>query len=155
MKSIETLRAIPVLVALLVTPTFAAEMSPSNVPIISGGIGFDDQQFVAAREREYNLKLLFTLNEGNYISDVDVVIQDAGGRTLAQHETSGPFMLAKLPSGSYNVVATYEGKRQTRRVNVGAGLRTEQFRWPSNPSTDFPAQKDIVDPPRDVTAGRF
>ena len=83
------------------------------------------------------------------------MIQDASGRTVAQHEAQGPFMLAKLPGGTYNVVATYEGKQQARRINVAGGLKTEHFRWPSNPSTDFPAQSDVVDPPRDVTAGRF
>ena len=170
MRAMKTLRMIPVLVAVLAMPAFAADKmrmdsssdragmsssSGSSVPIVSGGIGFDSQQAVAAREREYNLKLLFTLNEGNYVSDVGVVIQDASGRTVAQHESQGPFVLAKLPGGTYNVVATYEGKRQTRRVNVAGGLKTEHFRWPSNPSTDFPAQKDVVDPPRDFTAGRF
>lgn len=170
MRPMKTLRVMPVLVALLATPALAADKmrmdsssdragmsssSGSSVPIVSGGIGFDSQQAVAAREREYNLKLLFTLNEGNYVSDVGVEIQDASGRTLVQHESQGPFVLAKLPGGSYNVVATYEGKRQTRRINVGGGIKTEHFRFASNPATDFPAQKDVVDPPRDFTAGRY
>jgi hypothetical protein len=171
MMRLKALQVMPVLVALLATSAFAADRTgpsaistdsagmassaSSNVPIVSGGIGFDSQQAIAARQREFNLKLLFTLTEGNYVSNVNVQIQDAGGRTVAQHEAQGPFMLAKLPGGTYNVVATYEGKQQSRRINVAGGMKTEHFRWPSNPSTDFPAQKDVVDPPRDVTAGRF
>lgn len=167
----KALRVVPVLVALLAASALAAERtgtksiatdsagmassSSSSVPVVSGGVGFDSQQAIAAREREFNLKLLFTLNEGNYVSNVNVVIQDAGGRTVAQHEAQGPFMLAKLPGGTYNVVATYEGKQQARRINIAGGLKTEHFRWPSNPSTDFPAQKDVVDPPRDFTAQRY
>ena len=169
MIPMKALCAVPVLVAVLATSAVAADRTPrasatdsmgmassssSNVPIISGGVGFDSQQAVAARERDFNLKLLFTLSEGNYVSNVNVVIQDAAGRTVAQHEAQGPFLLAKLPGGTYNVVATYEGKQQSRRINVAGGRKTEHFRWPSNPSTDFPAQTDVVDPPRDVTAGR-
>lgn len=144
MKRMKTLLVMPVCVGLLVAPALAADSVAmlSNVPFVSGGVGFDDQQSLAARAREFNLKLLFTLNEGNYVADVGVVIQDAGGRTLLQHEAPGPFLMAKLPGGTYTVTATYEGKTQTRRVSVGNGMRTEHFRWPSNPQTDFPLPSD-------------
>ena len=80
---------------------------------------------------------MFTLTEGNYLSDVDVAIKDAGGKTLIQHTAEGPFLLAKLPGGTYSVSATYDGKTQSRKIKVGGGLRTEYFRWPKNPETDF------------------
>ena len=142
MTRMKTLRVIPLLIALLGVPALAADRVAmvSSVPFVSGGIGFDEQQSLAARAREFNLKLLFTLNEGNYVADVGVVIRDARGTTVLQHEALGPFVMAKLPSGTYNVTATYEGRTHTRQVSVGNGLRTEHFRWPSNPQTDFPAQ---------------
>lgn len=39
------------------------------------------------------------------------------------------------------VEATYEGKRQSRKIKLGDRLHTEYLRWPSNPETDFPGPK--------------
>ena len=107
----------------------------SGVAFLSGGVGEDSQAQIQARAREFNLKLLFTLVEGNYLSGVGVAIRDSGGKTLVEQVSDGPFFLAKLPPGSYTVAATHEGKTQTRKVNVGSsGQRSEQFRWPSTPA---------------------
>ena len=109
----------------------------STVEFISGGIGETAQAQVLAREKEFNLKLVFTLIEGNYVSDVRVEIRDAAGRTVVAHVAEGPFFLARLPGGSYSVATAYEGQTQTRKAAVMAGrLRTEHFRWKSNPQTD-------------------
>jgi len=129
---------------LVVFATLAAAQTPpqptagtNTVPLASGGIGLDSQESLKAREKDFNLKLVFTLVEGNYLSDVGVTIKDAAGRILLEHVADGPFFLARLPSGTYSVSARYDGKTQTRKVSVTAGrLRTEYLRWPSNPQTD-------------------
>jgi len=113
----------------------------SGVTFLSGGVGEDSAAQIQARANEFNLKLLFTLVEGNYLSDVGVAIRDSGGRTLVEQVADGPFFLAKLPPGSYTVAATYEGKTQTRKVNIGGGQRTEQFRWAST-SADNPTSAE-------------
>ena len=124
--------------------TAAAQAAPENVitrngvSFVSGGIGADSQQRLKALESEFSLKLVFTLVEGNYVSDVHVTIRDAGGRMLVEHVADGPFLLARLPAGKYAVSAVYEGKTQTRRIAVQGGrLQTEYIRWPGNPETDF------------------
>ena len=109
---------------------------------VSGGVGISSQEELKSREREFNLKLVFTLTEGNYVADVDVVIRDASGRTVIAHGAPGPLLMARLPRGTYTVDATYEGRMQSRKVSIGGGLVTAQFRWPSNPQTDFPLQSD-------------
>jgi len=103
----------------------------------SGGIGVDSQERLNARSGEFNLKLIFTLVEGNYLADVSVEIKDAAGRKLIEHNSDGPFFLAKLPAGTYAVTTLYEGKPQTRSVKVGTSQRVEYFRWPSNPADDL------------------
>jgi hypothetical protein len=113
-----------------------------HASFVSGGVGASSQEDLKAREREFNLKLVFTLVEGNYVADVNVAIRDASGRTVLEHEAPGPLFMAKLPSGTYTVSATYEGRSQSRKVSIGERLHTEQFRWPSNPQTDFPLQND-------------
>ena len=123
---------------LAMAQTPAPKMATQNgVSFASGGIGIDSEQQLKAREKEFNLKLVFTLVEGNYLADVGVSIKNAAGKTLVEHVADGPFFLAKLPAGTYTVATNYEGKSQTRKVSVGAGLKTEYFRWASNPQTDY------------------
>ena len=94
-----------------------------------------------ARERKFNLMLVFTLVEGNYVSDVAVVVKNKEGNPVLVLHAPGPLVLAKLPRGAYVVEATYGSKTQTRRLDVRERMRTEYVRWPSNPETDFPGPK--------------
>lgn len=136
----------------MVCATLAMAQTPAQnvgmqngVAFISGGIGIDAQEQLKAREKEFNLKLVFTLTEGNYVSDVSVTIRNAAGKTMVEHVADGPFLMAKLPAGAYSVTAAYEGKTQTRKVAVGEGrLRTEHIRWPGNPQTDFPSRPETI-----------
>jgi len=113
------------------------DMAPAGIAFISGGIGEAAQARLLAREKEFNLKLVFTLVEGNYVSDVGVDVKDASGRTVISHVTEGPFFLARLPAGTYSLTAAYGGQSQARKVTVVAGhLRTEYLRWNSNPQAD-------------------
>src|SRR5690349_11559348 len=115
----------------------ASPAATGSIPHVSGGIGEGEQQQLLSRQSDYNLKLVFTLNEGNYIADVNVAVKDKAGKTVLEDVSGGPFFLAKLPAGQYSVVATYDGKAVTRKVSVGSGLHTEQFRWAANPQVDF------------------
>ena len=125
--------------------TLAAERGAgrSAVPYVSGGVGEDALARLKAREKEFNLKLVFTLTEGNYLADVGVSIADASGRPLVEHVTDGPVFMARLPAGTYVITARYSGNAQTRKVSLSAGrLHTEYLRWPSDPGTDFPARSE-------------
>lgn len=116
--------------------------SVGGVSYISGGIGDASQQELKAREPDFNLKLVFTLVEGNYLADVNVAITDAAGKVVLEAVAEGPFFLARLPAGQYAVAATYEGVAQSRKVRVNGRLRTEYLRWPSRPGVDFPGPRD-------------
>lgn len=117
-------------------PAAGTAAAPSNVSFVSGGVGIDSEEQLKAREREFNLKLVFTLVEGNYLADVGVRVTDAAGKMVIEHVADGPFFLAKLPAGTYTVTAAYNGKTQTRKVKVGERLHTEYLRWPSDPARD-------------------
>ena len=114
-------------------------MTVNNVSFVSGGVGVDSEERLKAREKEFNLKLVLTLVEGNYLADISINVKDAAGKTLVDDVADGPFFMVKLPAGSYSVTVGNNGQTQTRKVSVRADrLRTEYFRWPSNPQTDFP-----------------
>jgi enamine deaminase RidA (YjgF/YER057c/UK114 family) len=122
----------------------ARETGKAGVSYVSGGIGEDSVAELKAREKEFNLKLIFTLVEGNYLADVGVRVTDAAGKTVVDHVADGPFFLAKLPAGAYTVTASYGDKTQTRKVKVGGGLRTEYLRWPSDPKADFALPREAA-----------
>jgi hypothetical protein len=129
-------------------PAAAAAAAPgTGVRFMAGQVGEDAEARVKAAQKDFNLKLVFTLVEGNYVADVDVAIKDASGKTLLQQHVPGPFLLAGLPAGVYDVTAVYDGQARSRKVRVGDRLATEYFRWPSNPNTDYTL-------PRETTVGR-
>jgi hypothetical protein len=78
------------------------------------------------------LKLVFALNTGNYVSDVQVKVMNSAGQTMIEDTSNGPWLLARLPAGSYTANATYNGHTVTQKFSVGKGLRTAQFRWPAS-----------------------
>lgn len=113
--------------------------SPAGgIATLSGGIGEDEVAALKAKEADYNVKLVFTLSEGNYVADVGVVLKNAKGETVVERASDGPIFLARLPAGSYAAAATYRGTTQTRSLKAGSRLHTEYFRWPANPQTDLP-----------------
>jgi hypothetical protein len=111
------------------TPAKAGEQAA----VISGGIGLDARDELAAKAREYNLKLVFALSSREYVSDVDVEITNSAGRTVASHRTQGPWMYAKLPPGDYTVRATFNASTLTKKVSVGQqGQKVVNFLWPTS-----------------------
>jgi hypothetical protein len=135
------LTALIALVLLLAAPYAHGAADRASIDYLASGVGADEIERLRAREKEFNLKLVFTLVEGNYVSDVAVIVKDKAGNPVLVVFSPGPVVLAKLPPGSYVVEATYESNMQTRKVDVRERLRTEYVRWPSNPATDFPGPK--------------
>ena len=114
------------------------EVTPDGVAYLTGGIGTEEQERFNAGAQEFNLKLVFTLNEGNYIADVNVLIKDEEGREIVKAIADGPFFMVKLSPARYIVEATFRGKTERRNIEVGGtGLRTAYLRWPSSPKYDF------------------
>jgi hypothetical protein len=101
-----------------------------GIPHVSGGIGEDSLAKMETMAKDFNLKLVFALQSGNYVTDVQVAIADTKGKTLLQSTSMGPWFLVSLPPGSYQVTATFSGKDIKRSVTVSkAKLQTVDFRW--------------------------
>ena len=101
-----------------------------GIPYASGGIGTESIDRLNVLAADFNLKLVFALKSGGYLSDVRVVINDAKGNTLLDATSEGPWFLAKLPAAAYRITATSAGNSVMRQIVVGtARLTTVDFRW--------------------------
>jgi len=110
----------------------AVVQSAGNVTYVSGGVGLESLDQLSSIARDFNLKLVFALNSGAYLSGVQVEIADSKGTTVVDAMSDGPWFMAKLPTGSYRVMATVAGKTEKRQVTVGPSqLKTVDFRWAS------------------------
>jgi len=102
----------------------------NGVSYVSGGVGTASIDRLSAMARDFNIKLVFALTSGAYLSSVKVTIADASGKVLVDATSTGPLLLAKLPAGSYKIAANFNGKIEMRSVVVGAEkLKTIDFRW--------------------------
>jgi len=103
-----------------------------SVPYVSGGVGTESIDRLNAIASRFNLKLVFALKSGDYLSGVGVAITDSAGLRLLETTSKGPWFLTQLPAGNYRVVASFSGVAQTQQVAVAAAtLTTADFRWGS------------------------
>lgn len=110
-------------------PTSQPEVQ-SGVSYITGGIGTDEVREFRAAAKKYNLRMTFASKAGNYLSDVDVTISDAGGRPVLAVRTEGPFLFVRLPAGRYRVSAQTPRVSDYRTVRVPArGGVDLNFSW--------------------------
>jgi len=102
----------------------------ADVPHISGGIGSEERDQLRLKERDYNIKVITAMESGEYLSDVQVVIESAKKEPMLETTMVGPILLATLPPGSYTIKATAGGRTLTQTVTVQAAvLRQVDFRW--------------------------
>ena len=114
--------------------TFTMEARAADVPYISGGAGADARQALLAQERDYNLKIVVADKSGDYLADVQVVIESARKERVLEAAMEGPILLAKLRPGTYTIRATSDATTLTRTVTIAAQrLRQVDFRWDVSP----------------------
>lgn len=115
----------------------AMVQTTGGVSYVSGGVGKDSIDRLSSLARDFNLKLVFAMKSGAYVSGVRVAIADAAGKSLLDVTSEGPWFLARLPAGNYQIVANFEGSALKKQIAVDAAtLRTVDFRWASGSGRD-------------------
>jgi len=99
-----------------------------GIPYMSGGASLDARKQLDAESKNYSLKLVFAGKNGEYLSDIKVVILDRTGKKVLDAVSTGPWFFCKLPPGKYTVSATM-GKEKRSRINIGRGQSTLRFYW--------------------------
>lgn len=109
--------------------------SYQGVEYVSGGFGSDNAEAFKAAQAQYPLALTFAAADEDggsrpYVADVHVVVKDDNDTVVLDAPSVGPYLLAKLQPGNYEVAATYLGETQTRRIQVkDAGSARETITW--------------------------
>ena len=82
----------------------------NGITYVCGGVGSEEAEKMKRAAREHDLMLTFATKTGSYLSDVQVDIADARGRSLLNTTCSGPIMLVDLPRrGRYHIRGESEG----------------------------------------------
>ena len=97
------------------------------VSYVCGGVAEDEREALAAREKDFNIGIVFTQGvAGEFLSDVAVkLVRDE--QEVATFRAAGPRCLIRAPEGSYNIEASYKG--QPKSIKVSTGTRDAQLRW--------------------------
>ncbi|SAL80064.1 hypothetical protein AWB71_06038 [Caballeronia peredens] len=102
-----------------------------DVSYTSGGVGLDESRALLREQAHWPLSLRFTGPTADYLAGVHVrIVGGAGGGEVLSTESMGPYMLVKLPPGSYTVYAKYKDQEKKQAVNVaGPGKAKAAFHW--------------------------
>lgn len=135
-----TRRIVSVAAALVVSAAYTPAISAQHTDktraagtgtaqVLSGGVGEGARDQLAQQARGYNLKIVFALSSGNYLSEVPFQVM-RGSKVIVDEVAQGPWAFVKLRAGSYTVKATHEGKTLTRQVSVaGKGQKKVAFTY--------------------------
>ena len=104
---------------------------------VSGGVGTDEREEMVMALPDHNLKVL-TAAEGSgaFLAAVRVVVRAAGGWTVFETTLEGPWLLARLPPGRYDLVATWGGRSQARSFTIPPTGRRELFLYWTAPDVE-------------------
>lgn len=105
------------------------ERSQGNVKYLVGGVGLEEREYMTSLSGNYNLKLVFAVASREYLAEVKVAILDPNGKTYVTTTADGPWMMVKLPQGSYLVQATSGGQTLVQKCNVGKAMQVLHFHW--------------------------
>lgn len=104
-----------------------------NVQFVTGGFGIEESTALKSAMSDYPLVFTFSARSGNrsaYVSKVQVVVRDEYETTVLNVESQGPFLLARLAPGNYQVHVTYNNQTQSRAVTVSDDNTTRLvFEW--------------------------
>ena len=119
------------LVALALACAAGAAFAADAVPVLHGGIGEDERMDMAMQHADYNLRMTFAVKRaGNFVADVQVVVEDDARREVVRVTSDGPWLFARVAPGRYAVRATYGAVEQARAVRVPpSGAAELVFYW--------------------------
>lgn len=104
----------------------------NDIPYVSGGIGKEERDELAALSKQFNVHITLALQGGDFISDAFIEIINDKGETVLSQNAEGPQFLAALQPGTYTVRATWQDIIKERGITVKENSREKpHFYWAS------------------------
>lgn len=97
----------------------ATSTPQAAVPWMSGGIGDEALDEMRKAAAAYSVHLVFSDREGSYLAGIPFTVTKANGRELYSGVSPGPLLYLKLPPGSYQIAAKFEGVWHSKRIQAG------------------------------------
>lgn len=120
-----------VVAMMFATPAFSADSSAlpaevvqGNVRYVSGGVGEQAAAAFKQAAAKYPLELLFAQKASPndvYLAGVKVTVRDRAGKVVLDAVADGPYLLATMPAGRYQVEADHEGVVKRQAVEIVSG----------------------------------
>lgn len=123
-----------------------APISVGNVTYLSGGVGDSEAEAIRAFAKNYALEVVFIQKlkqREEFLASVKVQIQDHHHNIVLDINTEGPYFLANLPAGRYQIIAEHNGdvKQQWLMLsgssNKKAAHKKVVFWWPILAEPDY------------------
>lgn len=116
-----------------------AEVTRGEVRYITGGVGSDAAAAFKQAAARYPLELQFVRKAtpmDEFLSGVKVTIKNRAGAVVLDATSEGPYLLAQLPAGTYQIDADHAGvtKRQALEIRAGRHERAV-FVWAAGADT--------------------
>ncbi len=96
-----------------------------NIDLLSGGVGEAEREVLSEIGKDYALKLIFSNERGEYLSNVKVKMYDEKGKPVLETVSDGPWVFIDLPSGSYRLETSLKAE-QKRISPIDIGKQTQK-----------------------------
>jgi len=102
---------------------------PAGIEYLNGGSGEEERAAMAARQPEFPFRVVMSAAGGQFIVADTLSVATPQGELLAIRD-AGPIVMIKLPPGSYNLEATWQGRTERRSVRLATSAQTLEWRFP-------------------------
>lgn len=95
----------------------------------NGGVGASNEAAMKKDAGQWPLRMMFSATEHNeFVAGVKLNVRDSHGKEMLKLDNAGPMTFVRLQPGKYMIVATHNGIKEERTVEVGHGTDLN-FHW--------------------------
>lgn len=91
------------------------------LPWMSGGVGDEARDEMRKAAAAYSVHVVFSDPQGAYLAGIPFAVTRVNGRELYSGISTGPLLYLKLPPGSYQIAAKFDGTWHNKTVKAGTG----------------------------------
>lgn len=91
----------------------------AEVSWMSGGIGDEARDEMRKAGAAYSVHLVFSEPQGSYLAGIPFTVTRLNGRELYSGVSAGPLLYLKLPPGSYQIAAKFDGVWHKKSIKAG------------------------------------